>query len=88
MVALPPPPGVSPGFEGKEPPRSRAPAIRARGEDPAEVLALLRQADYRTFAWDETPLHDDAILARPLVRFLAVAGEGHCSLRYDLLGDA
>lgn len=49
--------------------------IRARGEDPAEVLALLWQADYRTFAWNDTPLHDDAILARPLVRFLAVAGK-------------
>ena len=49
--------------------------IRARGEDPAEVLALLRQANCRTFAWNDTPLHDDAILARPLVRPLAVAGK-------------
>ncbi len=56
--------------------------IRARGEDPAEVPALLWQADYRTFAWNDTPLHDDAILARPLVRFLAVAGKD--MVRWDM----
>ena len=45
--------------------------IRGRGLDPAESLELLEQAGLDSFSQNEAPTTRDAILAQPLVRFVA-----------------
>lgn len=45
--------------------------IRDRGADPADVLTLLREADYRTFDGRGAPVSTAAAVANPLIRLVA-----------------
>jgi FkbM family methyltransferase len=45
--------------------------VRRRGERPTDVLALLRAYGYQTFAVDGSPISDEAILIRSLIRIVA-----------------
>lgn len=49
--------------------------IQARGDQPVETLNLLRDFGYKLFGVDGGPLNNDRILARPLIRIIAMRSE-------------
>lgn len=45
--------------------------VRGHGGDPAETLNLMREHGYKTFGLDGSPITDEVILSKPLVRITA-----------------